>query len=61
MSKVGYSPTKVEMKTCGQGSGGGAWNCKKHTYGRVLDGLTVYFEQSPADGKWRVNSWDVYP
>jgi hypothetical protein len=60
MTAVGYRPNKVEMQTCGQNSAGGAWTCKKYTYGNLYDGLVVYFSQSP-DGSWRANNWDVYP
>ena len=59
MNTVGYRPTKVEMQTCGQQTGAGAWQCKIHTYGLPMSNLTVFFSQSPDDGTWRVSGWKV--
>jgi hypothetical protein len=55
---VGHPPSKVDMDTCGSGSG--ARKCKIHTYGQEsvgqYDYLKVFFHQT-GDGTWRVNSW----
>jgi hypothetical protein len=51
---VGSAPNKVDIETCGSGSG--AWKCKIHTYGT----LKVMFQQSPNDRMWRVVAWKVF-
>ena len=61
MNAIGYRPNKVELKTCGTDSPGGAWQCKIYTFGGLYYHLTVYFQQDDTDQFWRVNSWTVYP
>jgi hypothetical protein len=59
IQKLGYTPNKVELHTCGQNSSHGAWTCKKYTYGNLYNNLTIYFQE--AGQYWVVNGWDVYP
>jgi hypothetical protein len=56
---AGYLPNKVEMKTYGQESQGGAWTCKIYTFGNSYYHLTIHFRQDR--GLWVVNSWHVFP
>jgi hypothetical protein len=61
MQAVGYRPNKVELKTCGNESPNGPWQCKVFTFGGLYSNLTVLFFDDVSTGLWRVNSWSVYP
>jgi len=59
INAIGYSPNKVEQRTCGSDSVGGSWSCRILTYGDFYGSLTVYEQRS--GGLWVVNGWQVYP
>jgi hypothetical protein len=59
INAIGYLPNKVEQKTCGSNSSGGAWSCRILAYSDFRGSLRVY-EQHNGD-LWVVNGWDVYP
>jgi hypothetical protein len=59
INAIGYSPSKAELKTCGQRSATGSWDCKIFTYGGGSTFLLVYMHRS--GNSWIVNGWTVYP
>jgi hypothetical protein len=60
INAVGYSPSSVDLGTCGQRSAHGTWTCKKLMFGDYYDGLYVLLQRR-TDGLWEVNSWGVLP
>ena len=56
---LGYAPTAVSMRPCGQKTSGGAWSCKIEDFGGDCTGsLGVYFSKN-REGAWVVDSWDA--
>ena len=47
-SVIGYSPNKVEMKTCGSETKTGSWPCKIFTFGSSQNYLVVRFYEDNA-------------
>lgn len=59
VSALGYAPTAVSLRTCGQKTKGGEWSCKIEVFGGDCSGsLTVYFRKNK-EGVWVVNDWDA--
>ncbi len=55
---LGYSPNKVDLETCGGGTGR-PYPCKVYTFGDANSGIFVVFQNW--EGRYRVMLWNVYP